>query len=125
MPNLKHHVFVCTNHREPGSARPSCTMDGKGELHRFLKEKTDAAGLKGSIRINKSGCLGQCEHGPSVVVYPEQVWYGFVQPEDVDAIVNEHLIGGHPVERLVLPQECIHTATCSHRPASVLVEEKK
>jgi (2Fe-2S) ferredoxin len=124
LPNLERHIFVCTNHREPGSFRPSCTMDGKSELHRLLKEKAEAAGLKGRIRINKSGCLGICEHGASVVVYPEQVWYGFVKPEDVETIVQEHLVEGRPVERLMLPQECIQTASCSHRPASILVEKK-
>ena len=124
MPNLKRHVFVCTNHREPGSFRPSCTMDGKGELHRLFKEKAEAAGLKGSIRINKSGCLGQCEHGPSVLVYPEQIWYGFVRSEDVDAIVQEHLVEGCPVKRLQLPQECIQTDSCPHRPVALLDGKK-
>jgi (2Fe-2S) ferredoxin len=117
LPNFERHVFVCTNHREPGSARPSCTKDGVGELHRLLKEKADAAGLKGRLRINKSGCLDQCEHGATVVVYPEQVWYGFVTPEDVDAIVQEHLVGGQPVQRLMLAENCINSASCPHRPA--------
>lgn len=124
MPNLERHVFVCTNHREPGSARPSCTKDGKGELHAKFKLKADEAGLKQTVRINKAGCLGQCEHGPTVVVYPEQVWYGFVQPSDVDEIIQEHLIGGRPVERLVLPPGCIQTATCEHRQVPELPQKK-
>lgn len=124
MPNLERHVFVCTNHREPGSARCSCTVDGKSELHRLLKEKADAAGLKGKVRINKAGCLDQCEHGPAIVVYPEQVWYGFVQPEDVEAIVQEHLVGGKPVERLRLPEECIQTKNCSHREIPISMKIK-
>lgn len=124
MPNLERHVFVCTNHREPGSARPSCTTDGKGELHAKLKLKADEAGLKHKVRVNKAGCLGQCEHGPTVVVYPEQVWYGFVQPSDVDEIIQEHLIGGRPVERLVLPPECIQTPSCEHRQVPELPRNK-
>jgi (2Fe-2S) ferredoxin len=108
-------VFVCTNTREPGSARPSCNQDGKSKLHETLKDKVKGAGLKTTVRANKAGCLDQCEHGPTVVVYPEAVWYGFVKAEDVDEIVSEHLVHGRPVERLVLAEECINTASCVHR----------
>lgn len=113
--NFERHIFVCVNHREPGSARPSCTADGRSELHVVLKQKLDALGLKGRVRANKSGCLDQCEHGPTVVVYPEQVWYGHVQPSDVDEIVREHIVGGRAVERLRLPEGCVNTSTCPHR----------
>lgn len=116
MANFDRHVFVCTNHREPGSSRKSCTLNGKSELHLMLKQRAEAAGLKGRVRVNKAGCLDQCEHGPTVVVYPEQVWYGFVRVEDVDAIVSEHLVGGQVVERLRLPDGCVNTAVCPHRP---------
>jgi (2Fe-2S) ferredoxin len=114
---FERHVFVCINVREPGSARPSCTTDGKGELHGLLKDAARAAGLGARVRINKAGCLDQCEHGPVVVVYPEAVWYGFVALSDVDEIVSEHLVGGRPVERLRLPSECLNTAACPHREA--------
>ncbi len=63
------------------------------------------------VRINKSGCLDQCEHGPTVVVYPEAVWYGNVKPEDAEEIVQEHLVGGRPVERLRIAEECMNTKT--------------
>ncbi len=112
---FEHHVFVCTNAREPGSARPSCTIDGKGELQGLLKDRARAAGLGSRVRINKAGCLDQCEHGPVVVVYPEVVWYGFVTPGDVDQIVSEHLVGRRPVERLRLADSCLNTAACPHR----------
>ncbi len=72
-------------------------------------------GLGGTVRINKSLCLDQCEHGPTVVVYPEAVWYGHVKPEDAAEIVQEHLVGGRPVERLRLADECINTKNCPHR----------
>ena len=65
-----------------------------------LKEETHKRGLKKEVRINKSGCLDQCAQGVSIVVYPEGVWYGHVTPADVDEIVENHLVGGHPVERL-------------------------
>lgn len=117
MPKFDHHVFVCTNHREPGSARPSCTTDGKGELLSLLKDAIRAAGLGNRVRANKAGCLDQCEHGPTLVVYPEAVWYGHVRPEDVQEIVTEHLVAGRPVQRLVLAEGCINTASCPHKPA--------
>ncbi len=119
MAKFERHVFVCTNVREPGSARPSCTTDGKGELHSALKDAVRGAGLACSIRANKAGCLDQCEHGPTVVVYPEAVWYGGVTVEDVPEIVSEHLIAGRPVQRLIIADDCLNAAECPHRPALV------
>ncbi len=113
----RRHVFVCTNQREPGSARPSCNANGTSQLHAQLKQAVDAAGLKGTVRVNKAGCLDQCEHGPNVVVYPEAVWYGHVSTADVAEIVASHLVAGRPLERLVLHDACIHTEACEHRPS--------
>jgi (2Fe-2S) ferredoxin len=115
LPLFDHHVFVCHNMRPEGAPRPSCTSDGKSELHTQLQQLAKAAGLGATVRINKSGCLDQCEHGPTVVVYPEAVWYGNVRPEDAAEIVNEHLIGGRPVERLRIADACLNTKTCPHR----------
>ena len=115
MPAFEHHVFVCHNQRPADAPRPSCTTDGKSELHTRLQQLSKEAGLSGRVRINKSGCLDQCEHGPTVVVYPEAVWYGNVKPEDADAIVAEHLVGGRPVERLRLAEGCLNTKSCPHR----------
>jgi (2Fe-2S) ferredoxin len=95
---FERHVFVCTNQREPGSARGCCSLDGKGELQRLFKEAIGAAGLKANVRVNKAGCLDQWGHGPTVVVYPEAVWYGFVQPQDVAEIVEQHVKCGRPVD---------------------------
>ncbi len=72
------------------------------------------------MRTNKAGCLDQCEHGPTVVVYPEQVWYGYVRPSDVDEIVQEHLVGGRAVERLRLAEGCVNTSVCPHRVPGVM-----
>jgi (2Fe-2S) ferredoxin len=90
-------------------------VDGTSELHTQLQQLAKAAGLTGKVRINKSGCLDQCEHGPTVVVYPEAVWYGNVKPEDAAAIVEEHLVGGRPVERLRIADGCLNTKSCPHR----------
>ena len=115
MPGFKHHIFVCTNQREPGSPRGCCNPDGNGELHKAFKEAVAARGLKATVRANKAGCLDQCEHGPNVVVYPEAVWYGGVKPEDVAEIVESHIVGGIPVQRLRMKDECINTASCEHK----------
>lgn len=112
---FERHIFVCQNVRPAGAPRPSCTADGTSELVPQLKKFAKAAGLDGAIRVNKAGCLDQCEHGPVVVVYPEAVWYGQVQPEDAEEIVGEHLVGGRPVERLRLADGCINTKECPHR----------
>ena len=74
-----------------------------------------ARGLTGRVRANKSQCLDQCEHGPTVVVYPEQVWYGFVRPEDVEEIVDQHIVGNEPGKRLILDDACLNTARCPHK----------
>ena len=115
MPVFERHVFVCHNMRPEGAPRPSCTKDGKSELLAVLQQQTKDAGLGGKVRINKSGCLDQCEHGPTVVVYPDAIWYGSVRPEDAAEIVQEHLVHGRPVERLRIADECINSKTCPHR----------
>ena len=90
------HVFVCT------SGKYCAPVDGDAlGLHKRLKELVKQAGLSDRVRINHSGCLDQCGHGPMVVVYPENVWYWGVRPEDAEEIVREHLIGGRPVARLI------------------------
>jgi (2Fe-2S) ferredoxin len=101
--------------RPEGAPRPSCTCDGNSALHTALQQLTKEAGLGGKVRINKSGCLDQCEHGPTVVIYPEAVWYGGVRPEDAVEIVQEHLLGGRPVDRLRIRDECLNTKSCPHR----------
>ena len=115
MPNFEHHLFVCLNERDSSASRPSCGLKHAKKLRGELKDAVKAAGLKGRVRINESGCLDQCEHGPVIVVYPEAVWYGFAKPGDAAEIVREHLVHGRPVERLRLPDSCINTAACPHR----------
>jgi (2Fe-2S) ferredoxin len=83
-----------------------------------LQQLAREAGLGAKVRINKSGCLDQCEHGPTVVVYPDAVWYGNVQPEDAEEIVREHLVGGRPVERLRIADACLNAKSCPHKPGT-------
>ena len=119
MPPFERHVFVCTNERAAGHPRGCCSAKESALIREALKARCRQEGLHARIRINKSGCLDQCEHGPTIVVYPEAVWYGFVTTEDVDEIVKSHLINGIPVERLRLPDECVNTSRCAHRGGAV------
>ena len=116
MPAFKHHIFVCTNTRDAGSPRGCCNPTGEAALHKRFKEVVKERGLKATVRANQAGCLDQCEHGPTVVVYPEGVWYGGVRPDNVAEIVDQHIIAGQPVARLRLAPECINTETCAHKP---------
>jgi (2Fe-2S) ferredoxin len=100
MPPFQRHVFVCTNVRPPGHPKGCCSEKGSEAVRDALKEQIGKRGLKGSVRANAAGCLDACEHGVSVVVYPENVWYGGVTLQDVDEIVEEHVINGRPIERL-------------------------
>ena len=115
MPKFERHIFVCGNVRPAGHPRGCCDPDGRAELQKLFKQKLAELGLKGRVRANQSGCLDQCEHGPNLVIYPDAVWYGNVRPSDVEEIVQSHIIGGQPVARLRLKDECLNTATCEHR----------
>ena len=95
------HVFCCTNERPPGHPRGCCKAKGSERLRNYMKARAKELGLK-DVRINASGCLDRCELGPSVVVYPEGVWYSVQTPEDVDEILKVHLIEGGRVERLMM-----------------------
>lgn len=116
MASFTHHVFICVNQREPGHPRGSCDPDGTEALRDAFKAEVRRRGLGVQVRANAAGCLDQCEHGPTVVVYPEGVWYGSVTLADVEEIVESHLAGGRPVERLRLASECINTRACEHKP---------
>lgn len=103
MKKLKAHIFVCTNERAPGHPRGCCKSKGSEQLVDLFKQELKDAGMKGETRAQRAGCLDTCEFGPSVVVYPEGVWYGGVKPGDVREIVQSHIAGGKPVDRLRIP----------------------
>jgi len=96
----KRHIFVCVNEREPGHPRGCCREKGGEEVRSRFKQAIKERGLKSELRANVSGCLDICEFGVSAVVYPDGVWYGGLTVDDVDEIVDRHLIGGEPVDRL-------------------------
>jgi (2Fe-2S) ferredoxin len=100
MSHYKYHVFFCTNQREAGEA--CCNNHGAAEMRDYCKQRVKNLGGKiaGKVRINNAGCLDRCEQGPVIVVYPEAVWYTYVDREDIDEIIDSHLVGGKVVERL-------------------------
>jgi len=100
MSYYEHHVFFCCNQRTNGE--PCCNDHGSSELRDYAKKKVKELGLagEGKVRINQAGCLDRCSEGPVIVVYPEEVWYTYVDKSDIDEIVSEHLQNGRTVERL-------------------------
>jgi (2Fe-2S) ferredoxin len=102
MSHYQHHVFFCTNQREAGET--CCNNHGAQALRDYCKARVKALGaaIPGKVRINSAGCLDRCDQGPVIVVYPEAVWYTYVDQEDIDEIVDTHLVKGQVVERLLI-----------------------
>ena len=100
MSYYKHHVFFCCNQRPDGET--CCAKLGAAEAQTYAKERIAELKLKGEgrIRINKAGCMDRCDEGPVLVVYPESVWYQYVDTDDIEEIIQEHLVNGRIVERL-------------------------
>ena len=102
-PYFQRHIFFCTNQRDAGEA--SCAEHRAKDGQKHCKQAVKAAGLSdaGKVRVNGAGCLDRCAGGPVCVVYPEGVWYTYVDEHDIDEIVDSHLKNGQVVERLLLP----------------------
>lgn len=99
-PYFQRHVFFCCNQREGG--RACCNDHGADTLRAHAKRRVKELGLKGpgKVRVNQAGCLDRCDEGPVMVVYPEGTWYTYLDADDVDEIIDSHLVNGKPVERL-------------------------
>ncbi len=99
----QRHIFFCTNERAAGE--DSCANHRSADAAKHCKDAVKAAGLSGpgKVRVNKAGCLDRCAAGPVCVVYPEAVWYSYVDEQDIDEIVESHLKNGVVVERLRTP----------------------
>jgi (2Fe-2S) ferredoxin len=102
MSHYDKHIFFCLNERTDG--RECCAHRDATALQAYCKDRVKSLGLAGpgGVRVNKAGCLDRCEHGPVAVVYPEAVWYTFVDTSDIDEIVESHLRDGQPVRRLMI-----------------------
>ena len=102
MSYYEHHVFFCLNRRDDGAA---CCCDQNAEgMFDYAKKRVKQLGLngEGQVRVNRAGCFDRCGEGPLLVVYPEAIWYTFIDEEDIDEIIDSHLINGKVVERLKL-----------------------
>lgn len=100
MSYYRHHVFFCVNQREDGAA---CCADKHAQAMRdYAKARVKALKLNGPgrCRINNAGCMDRCSEGPVIAIYPEGVWYTYVDQHDIDEIIDEHLVHGRVVERL-------------------------
>jgi (2Fe-2S) ferredoxin len=115
MPAFTHHMFVCGNVREPGHPRGCCDPSGGQALRDAFKRELKKAGLGLLVRANHSGCLEQCEHGPTVVIYPQGVWYGRVTLDDVPRIVARTIVSGEILDDLVISESCLNNPACPHR----------
>lgn len=100
----RRHVFCCTNERPPGDPRGCCSEKDAVKLRTYLKNQAKKFGLD-DVRINAAGCLDRCELGPTIVIYPEGIWYTYKTRDDLDEILRVHLIEGGRVERLLLRPE--------------------
>lgn len=100
MSYFKHHVFFCCNQRPAGET--CCANHGAADIQAYAKDRIKALKLNGAgkVRMNKAGCLDRCDDGPVLVVYPEAVWYTYVDRSDIDEIIDSHIVGGKIVERL-------------------------
>ncbi len=100
MSYYQRHVFFCCNQRE--APERCCNNSGAADMQKYAKDRVKALGLNGpgKVRMNKAGCLDRCEEGPVLVVYPEAVWYTYVDRNDIDEIIDSHVVAGKVVERL-------------------------
>ena len=95
----RYHVFFCTNQRADAAC---CNNHGAQKLRDYAKQRSKDLGIagKGGVRINTAGCMDRCDKGPVLVIYPEGVWYTYVDRDDIDEIINQHLLNAQVVERL-------------------------
>ena len=100
MKRFEKHIFVCENKRPDDHPRGCCAAKNSPAVKELFKKRLKELGLNTNIRANTAGCLDACEHGVTVVIYPEQIWYGGVTIDNVEEIIQEHVIKNIPVERL-------------------------
>ncbi len=105
MSHLKKHIFICENQREANHPKGCCADKGSKEIKNALKAEMASRGLKKVYRANTAGCLDVCEHGSSMVIYPQNIWYGHVQLSDIPEIVEESILKNNIIDRLVIPSK--------------------
>lgn len=102
MSRFNKHIFVCNNQRQAEDARGCCSARGSVALLDYLKKRVHESGLKGKVRVNKAGCLDACQYGPTLVIYPDDVWYSPQTQADMEEILTEHIENNRIVERLLI-----------------------
>jgi (2Fe-2S) ferredoxin len=105
---FEHHVFFCLNVREPAAGelpRACCGGEAAIAAQQHAKKRIKALKLNGpgNVRVNQAGCLDRCEQGPCMVIYPQGTWYTYIDNDDIDAIIDSHIVAGQVLERLQLP----------------------
>ncbi|MBN0987584.1 (2Fe-2S) ferredoxin domain-containing protein [Amphritea pacifica] len=105
MPKPEIHVFICNQTRPDGHPRGSCGASGAGQITQMFSEEVAKRNLFTQVAVTVTGCLGPCDCGPNVLVYPGSYLYIRVKPEDVNRIVEQHIMGGEPVQELLAPAE--------------------
>jgi len=119
MSRYQRHVFVCINERPAGHPKGCCLEKGSAVIRDTLKAELKKRGLAGIVRANNSGCLDACAFGPSMVIYPEGIWYGGVKKEDVPEIVEQTILQGRVITRLLIRDPRYEPAELQHRPLDV------
>jgi (2Fe-2S) ferredoxin len=104
-PKYNKHIFICTNERPADSPKSDCTRCGGYDIQLKFVELINQHGLKGVIRANKSGCLDACEMGATVVIYPDNIWYTRVTPDDVEEIFKISILNDGIIERLAATEK--------------------
>ena len=105
MAKPEKHVFVCTQQRPPGHPRGSCGAMDSFSLFAALTMELDQRGLYQKVQVTSTGCMGPCHKGPTVLVYPEGVMYAGMKQSDLSTFIEEPLVGGKPLQSLLMPQE--------------------
>jgi (2Fe-2S) ferredoxin len=105
MKRYDKHIFICENKRPETDPRGCCADKNSLAVRELFKNRIKQLGLNINVRANAAGCLDACEHGATIVIYPEQIWYGNVTIEDVEEILQEHIIKNIPVDRLKIKDE--------------------
>ncbi len=105
MSRYKRHIFVCLNERPKDHPKGCCLTKESAGVRDALKAELVTRKIAGTVRVNNAGCLDACAFGPSLVIYPEGIWYGGVTRDDVAEIVERTLINGEVIERLLIRDE--------------------
>lgn len=104
MPKPEIEILVCANERGPETSKPSCGPRGGMEVYRRFKDRVRELGIRDRVMVNRTGCLKHCSHGVTVAIWPFNIWYARVTPDDVDEILEVTVQGGGAeIARLGMP----------------------